>query len=261
MPSKQTVMVTRPEGQAAELLAAMQQRGLQGIHQPMLALRPLAALPPAQREYLLELDRYQHIIFISANAVRYGLACIDDFWPQLPAGIHWYAIGVSTARLLAQRGLQPISPAEKMDSESLLALPGLTQVAGQRVLIVKGEGGRQTLYDVLTARGAQVDELACYQRKCPEMAAGELAAILHDQQVKIVLISSGEGLSNMLTLLSDTENTKFRDIALIVPSSRVAAQAQQAGFTDITTAANASDQAMLEALLNRRGEAERVSDK
>ena len=66
------------------------------------------------------------------------------------------------------------------------------------------------------------------------------------------MISSGEGLANMLTLLSERETTKFRDIALIVPSSRVAAIAQRAGFSDITTAENAGDVAMLQALLNRR---------
>lgn len=253
MSSSPAILVTRPEGQAAELLAAMQQHGLRGIHQPMLALHPLTALSRPQRQYVLDLDSYQHVIFISANAVRYGLACIDDVWPQLPTGIHWYAIGVATARLLSERGLQPLSPAQKMDSEGLLALPELMQVKDHRVLIIKGEGGRQTLREVLTARGAQVDELACYQRKCPDLPAGKLAQILNEQQVGTVLISSAEGLSNMLTLLSDTENTKFKNIGLIVPSPRVAAVAQQAGFTNIITAANASDHAMLEALLNRRG--------
>ena len=126
-------------------------------------------------------------------------------------------------------------------------------VRDHRVLIVNGEGGRATLRVVLTDRGARLDELACYRRKCPELPAGKLAQILNEQQVGTVLISSAEGLSNMLTLLSDTENTKFRNIELIVHSSRVAAVAQQAGFTKITTAANASDHAMLEALLNRRG--------
>ena len=66
------------------------------------------------------------------------------------------------------------------------------------------------------------------------------------------MISSGEGLNNMLTLLSDKETTKFRDINLIVPSDRVAEEAQEAGFSHVTTAANASDGAMLEALLQRR---------
>ena len=39
-----------------------------------------------------------------------------------------------------------------------------------------------------------------------------------------------------------------RDIGLVVPSPRVAKLAQQAGFNDVVTAANASDAAMLQAL-------------
>ncbi len=253
MHSSPTILVTRPAGQAGGLLASLAQHGLCGIHQPMMVLHPLAELPPGLRQCLIDLDQYQHVIFISVNAVRFGLDCIDDYWPQLPTGINWYAVGVSTAALLAQRGLEPLSPEAQMDSEGLLVLPELAQVESQKVLIIKGEGGRQALKKVLTARGAQVDELACYQRRCPDLAPGKLAQILDTRQVDTVLISSGEGLNNMLTLLSDKENTKFRDIGLVVPSSRVATLAQQAGFTDITTAANASDDAMLEALLTRRG--------
>jgi len=127
-------------------------------------------------------------------------------------------------------------------------LPELAQVAGQRVLIVKGTGGRKTLRETLHQREARVDELACYRRVCPEMASGSLAELLFRKAVDVVMISSGEGLHNMLTLLSDKESTNFRDIGLVVPSPRVAKLAQQAGFNDVVTAANASDAAMLQAL-------------
>lgn len=253
MRSSPAVLVTRPAGQADVLLAALERSGLRGIHQPMMTLQALPELPPEQRQSLLDLDLYQHVIFISANAVQFGMARIDDYWPQLPTGVNWYAIGASTAALLSARGLDPRMPARRMDSEGLLELEGLADVAGQNVLIVKGQGGRHTLRDVLTARGAKVDELACYRRRCPELLAGALPALLESEQVEAILVSSGEGLSNMLTLLSDPENTKFRDTSLIVPSPRVAGMAQQSGFTDITTAANASDDAMLAALLKSRG--------
>ena len=225
---------------------------MRAVHQPLLALQPLTSLPPEQRRLVADLDHYQHVIFISTNAVRFGLDCFDDNWPQLPVGINWYAIGDATRQGLAARGLAPQAPVQRMDSEGLLALPALSDLRGDRVLIVKGEGGRQALRDALADRGAQVDELHCYRRVCPALPAGKLAEILLEQQVGTIMISSGEGLAKMLTLLSERETTKFRDIALIVPSSRVAAIAQRAGFSDITTAENAGDVAMLQALLNRR---------
>ncbi|RLQ20983.1 uroporphyrinogen-III synthase [Seongchinamella sediminis] len=244
-----SVLVTRPAGQGAALLDALAAAGFGPLHHcPLLELVPLQQLAPAQRQQLLDLDRYQHVIFISTNAVRIGMERIDDYWPQLPDGIHWYAIGDATARMLRERGLSPLTPGQKMDSETLLLLPQLQAVADQRVLIVKGEGGRATLRETLAKRGARVDELACYRRRCPQLAAERLPQLLRDEAIEVVLISSGEGLANMLALLSAEETTKFRNIGLVVPSPRVAAMAQQAGFDNVVTAANASDAAMLQAL-------------
>ena len=234
MAAEPRVLVTRPEGQAAPLLALLRQAGYQPLHQPLLTLVPLPTLPPEQRRLVLELDRYQHVIFISANAVRYGMTCIEDCWPQLPEGIRWYAIGGTTAALLAEHGVVPITPGGAMNSEGLLAVAELQQVAAER--------------DALSKRGASVDELACYRRRCPELAPGALAKTLGAGPVEAVLVSSGEGLQNLLTLLSREESTKFRDICLVVPSTRVAGMAREAGFRQVCTAANASDAAMLAAL-------------
>jgi uroporphyrinogen-III synthase len=93
-----------------------------------------------------------------------------------------------------------------------------------------------------------VDELACYQRYCPVLQPGELAGKLAEWRIDLVLISSGEGLTNFKSLLRSPETTKFRDIGLIVPSERVARMAREAGFGRIVTAENASDVAMLRAL-------------
>lgn len=214
----------------------------------MLELEALEVLDPVDRQRVLDLDLYQHVIFVSANAVRFGMEWIEDAWPQLPVGLNWYAVGDRSAALLASHGLSVMSPDTDMSSEGLLRLPSLTSVAEQRVLIIRGQGGRTTLREELTARGARVEDLACYRRVRPALAAGELAQELCNWGVRIVLISSGEGLQNLLALLSPEETTKFRGIILIVPSQRVASMARDAGFSRIVTAENATDGAMLGAL-------------
>ena len=242
------VLVTRPSQQAAALCASLEARGYVVRRLPLLELEPLEALDPAERQRVLDLDLYQHVIFVSANAVRFGMAWIEDVWPQLPVGLNWYAVGDRSAALLASHGPSVISPEHDMSSEGLLRLPPLNSVAGQRVLIVRGQGGRTTLREELSARGARVEDLACYRRTRPQLAAGELAENLGNWGVGIVLISSGEGLQNLLALLSPEETTKFRGIILIVPSQRVADMAREAGFSRIVTAENATDGAMLGAL-------------
>jgi uroporphyrinogen-III synthase len=176
------------------------------------------------------------------------MALIEDYWPRPPAGPSWYAIGAATARLLEQHGVAALAPREGMTSEDLLALPQLSDVAGHRVLLIKGEGGRETLREELGRRGAQVDELACYRRSCPALVPGELADKLSQWNIGLIMVSSGEGLANLLALLSPQETSKFTTITLVVPSGRVAQMAVAAGFVRVVTAENASDGAMVRAL-------------
>ena len=252
MGSKGNLLITRPRGQHKPLCAAVESAGFRAHCQPLLELTALSDLNNAQRRVLLELDSYQHIIFISGNAVRFGMAVIGQYWPQLPVSLNWYAVGEATAGLLRDFALCPITQGREMTSESLLDAPELQQVEGQKVLIVKGVGGRATLAQTLAARGAQVDELACYTRSRPSMAPGDLGGLIQEWDIQLILISSGEGLSNMLALLNTAETTKFDHITVVVPSERVAQQAKQAGLPHILVAENASDAAMLSALQNYR---------
>ena len=112
------------------------------------------------------------MIFISANAVRLGMALVEDYWPQLPAGLNWYAIGAATAEgCLSATGIAAITPGSVMSSEGFsLAIPALQDVREQRVLIVKGEVA------ALTDRRTQSPRrrgrwAACYRRSLPEFAS------------------------------------------------------------------------------------------
>lgn len=243
------VLVTRPSGDAADTLCyALRAAGYRAFHQPLIELHPLAEPSHVQRQVLLGLDTYQHVIFISGNAVNFGMRWVEDFWPQLPHGLHWYAVGAATAAALRRFGIEAMTPHSSMSSEGLLAMPSLQSVRGERVLLVKGEGGRDTLRQTLLGRGAAVDELACYRRGLPELSQSELAARLASWAVDVILVSSGEGLGNLQLLLSPAESTKFKALGMIVPSLRIAEMARDAGFSHIITAEDASDGAMMGAL-------------
>jgi len=241
------VLVTRPEGQADDLCERLRSAGFTVTREPLLALEPLAVLPPARRRLVEALDHFQHCIFISRNAVRFGLPLLSGYWPRWPAGLACYAVGDSTAAALREAGLSVHTPGQEMTSEGLLALPALQAVDGQRVLIVKGEGGRQALREALGSRGASVSELACYRRVAPAVDGAALAARLLRESVQLILISSGEALANLTALLKPRETHKLADITLVVPSPRVAQEAVAAGWRPPVVAANAADDAMLAA--------------
>jgi len=244
-----SVLVTRPAGESSDALcAAVRAAGYRAYSQPLLELHALPQLGPVQRRMVQDLDRYQHVIFISGNAVHFGMSLVQDHWPQLPTGLNWYAVGAATAAALERHGITAVTPGHTMTSEGLLAVSRLQRVHRERVLIVKGEGGRDTLKQELTRRGAVVDELCCYRRRLPDIPAGELAARLCRWKIDVILLSSGEGLANLQLLLSPAETSKLKATGLIVPSERVAQMARDAGFGRVVTAENASDEAMLRAL-------------
>jgi len=250
MPTAKRVLVTRPQGQQEHLCELLSSAGYEPRYQPLLELQPLQQLSVGLKQMVMDLDLYQHVIFVSSNAVRFAMRWFDDYWPQLPTAVNWCAVGPASAALLADRGLSVTVPPQLMSSEGLLAMAELDHVGDERVLLVRGEGGRTKLRDTLLARGARIDELVCYRRCAPDMPAGQLAGVLSGCQA--VLISSGDALGNMLALLSAEDRIKYRSIALVVPSQRVADVADAVGFTCIIEAANATDEAMLQALKGQR---------
>lgn len=248
MAAKPGVLVTRPEGQAAPLCERLRCDGWTVAALPLLTLEAVEPLPASQRQLVLDLDLYQHVIFTSTNAVRFGMAAVANYWPQLPLGVHWYAVGAGTARALRKHGIEAETPGHDMTSEGLLRLPGLNDPGGQRVLLVKGEGGRNVLAETLGYRGARVDALRCYRRGPPDWPAGTLLETLEMHDIRVLLISSGEGLANLLALPGLAESSKLDNMTLVLPSARVAEAAAAAGLRHCVVAGNASDEAMFEAL-------------
>ena len=213
---------------------------------PLLEIIPVSSDEATQavKGLILDLDHFQHVLFVSQNAVKHGFEWFDQYWPQLPVGIQFYAVGSKTAEAVREHHAEVIECGEAMNSEALLALPSLQQVAHDKVLICRGQGGRPTLAQVLEQRGAKVSYCELYQRALPNKAKTQCAALPLDRQ-HIIPLFSGDTLQNLILALPSNMNKD--DTALIVPAQRVADTAQQAGFKHVTVAANASQDAMLAA--------------
>lgn len=242
------VLVTRPEGRAAGLLTGLHARGADARHIPLLAVEPLAAGDVAARRtraLAMELDVYQRVIAVSVTAVEYGFEWLGQFWPQLPMGLRWYGIGAATAQALREAGAWATEPGGAMNSEALLALPEFADLRGERVLILRGVGGRPLLADALRARGAKVDLAECYRRLPP--APGAFAR-LGAWRPDIVCIASGETLTNLCAAQPAALMADLRQAVMVLPSLRVAECARDAGFSRCIVAENAGDAAMLGAV-------------
>lgn len=248
------VLVTRPAGRADSLIAELLGRGAQVTHVPLLTIAPLdesvaadARICRATRSRILDLDRYGCVIVVSVNAVEHGFEWIRGFWPQLPAGLRWYGIGAATVDALAAEAIRAAAATPSMTSEALLALPDFAELTGQRVLILRGVGGRTALGDALTERGAKVDYAECYRRLPPRVDRSTVAE-LSNCCFDIVCLNSAETLEQLLALLPPGGAERYRACHLVVPSRRVAAEAESRGMRHVTTAANAGTAATVAAL-------------
>lgn len=196
-------------------------------------------------------------IFVSVNAVQHGLAVIDAW----PARLRVAAIGARTAQALTEHGHPPdIQPLHRFDSEALLEDPRLQSLAGERILILRGTGGRELLAHTLRARGAQVTYAEVYRRVCPSPDLQPLQSALAHGRLDALTFTSGETLENLLTILaqdtrlSQAEKTRLTAALLQTPAvvggERLAALARQRGWQgDLTIADDPTDAAMLRGLL------------
>ncbi len=220
------VLVTRPAAQAAGLAARLETLGAAPILFPALEILP-PARPDALRAVLDNLAGYHLAIFISPTAAELGLAAAGAW----PAGVEVAAVGQGTAQALRERGItRVLTPASGADSEHLLALPQLADLADKRILVFRGEGGREQLADTLRERGARVDYAECYRRGRPEAAPAPLLAELAAGRIGAITVFSGETLDNLVAMLAGAEPGGLRAIPLFAPHPRIAERARALGF-------------------------------
>jgi uroporphyrinogen-III synthase len=220
------VVITRPLGQAEKLQSLVKAEGGEAVLFPLIAIAPL-------RDYtafdaaIAELAQYDWLIFISSNAVQYGMPRLLK-QGALPKQLQFAAIGPVTAAELGRFGVQQVlTPIDRFDSEALLALPQMQAVAGKRCMIVRGVGGREVLAQTLTARGASVTFAECYQRVNPQSDARLLQTLWQNKELDALVVTSSEAMRHLLALAIDnlqnlSADSWLRNTRICVNHARIA---------------------------------------
>lgn len=236
------IMVIRPLRDDDAFIALLNQSGAQVTQIPVIDIEPLEE-EQAIKNLILDFDNMDIAIFVSGNAARFGLQWLDQYWPMLPLGVQYLAVGRKTAEILQQHiGREDAGdvdfPAEQQNSEGLLALPQMQSVTGKRIVIFRGRQGRELLGQTLTARGANVTYCELYKR----IINTENVAKAHQQlkQTDILVVHSGD----LLKALGEVPDSQAAIVKVIVPSNRVADIARQLGYSNIHIAASALPEAM-----------------
>ena len=247
------IAITRPADQAKKLAALITEAGGTPILFPLIEITPLADYSQFQA-VISAIKDYDWAIFISSNAVQNGMPRLIK--NGIPPNLKFAAIGPVTASELQSFGVKevliPSSHAEhgeenkvRFDSESLLALPEMTNISGKKILIVRGVGGRDVLAETLKTRGAQVAFAECYQRINPQTDCNLLAQLWADKKLHGIVVTSSEAMRHLLDLAGDTEWLK--NATLFVNHARIAELPIQLGLK-VVVADALGDEAMLQAI-------------
>ncbi len=223
------VVVTRPAGQAAHFAMALTGQGAIPVLYPVLEIRDIENVAPVL-DAAIRLDSFDLAVFVSPNAIEKALALIlpRRAWP---VGLRVAALGKSSEHELARHGIHDvISPPLRFDSEALLELPELTDVQGRRVIIFRGDGGRELLGDTLKARGAAIEYVTCYRRARPQLDPAPLLKLWELGQLDAVTLTSSEGLRNFHEMIGRLGQAWLKKTPAFVPHVRIAEQALALGL-------------------------------
>jgi len=235
------VLVTRPSHQSEHLCKLITEKGGQPVRLPVIDIVEIDD-NSALLTCLTHLDEFNIAIFISANAVEKTLPTLLA-QRNLPPQLQLISIGKRTADTLKAWGLTALCPASPFNSEAVLEMPQLDKIRGQKIVIFRGEGGRELLAETLRQRGAIVDYVNVYRRVQPLTPAW-----LANTKVDIITVTSNEGLQNLFAMLGGQSWRK--NTPLVVMSERIRAEALKLGVQAPVLVANtASDEGLLAAVI------------
>ena len=236
------ILVTRPAHQALRFGALIDAEGGRALCYPTVEIGP----PPdaaALARALERLPTFDAAIFVSPTAAREAFKHLKRW----PSGLRAAAVGPGTKAELERHGVTSVlAPAEGADSDSLLADPGFAAMQARRVVIFRGDGGRERLHDALVRRGAEVVYAECYARTKPRDLSA-LAEEWHRAPADAVTVFSATALRNLLELLPALRG-ELLGTALFASHARIAEEARRLGAQRVTTS-GPSERDMLAGLL------------
>jgi len=228
---RKSVLVTRPADQGIELCNDIVNMGWECTLFPTIEIVK-ASENGSLSAVVKNFNTFDIALFVSANAVTYGLRWLKKNHLSWPQNVLIGAVGKSTAKSLVVHGQLHVDliPGQRFDSEGLLALNDLQNVKNKNIVIFRGNSGREHLANTLKKRGASITYAEVYQRRMPSQ---KIASMLSEEQrnrINIAVSTSNEGLENLYIMTEKVLRPWLLNLHLIVLSSRTVVVAEQLGF-------------------------------
>jgi len=197
-----SIVVTRARHQAGMFIEELEALGAGVVHVPCIDV----LFPSSSTELddaLRGLERYEWIVFTSANGVRAfldRLAVVGGDTRRL-GHARLAAIGSETAKVLERAHLRADVVPNEFRAESLAATLGPDAVRGRRVLLPRAANARRVLPDTLRAFGALVDDVVAYRVETPKGDGGGVRQRLTERSVDLVTFASSTTVRHFMDLV------------------------------------------------------------
>jgi uroporphyrinogen-III synthase len=250
MPDKALrVLITRPKAKAQQLALLLDQQGIDNTIQTLFDYQSNASAD----NIAIALEHADILIFVSVAAVEFTHA---SYLLQNNLSQRIFAVGNATKQALQTIGItRVISPVPQQEhSEGLLKLPQLAKVMGKRVVIIRGNGGREHIANSLTLRGANVSYVESYQRVWRTLAIN-IAEQWRVQQINCIVVTSNDILVTLVKYLvpvtdssDNTDNYWQSQCLWLVVSDRIEKNAKALGLTRVINTHSASSKVLCNTL-------------
>jgi hydroxymethylbilane synthase len=237
------VLVTRPADQSAELVAELAAVGLEAVLVPAIAIEPVA--PGGELDRAARgLADYAWVVITSANGAGAIVAAAER--ASSPLGEpRWAAIGQATASALRSAGVTVDHVPKEASTRALAA--ELPVVAGQHLLVVRGELAGTDLAERLRARGVSVDDVIGYRtREAPIASQPLLRRALDGEPIDAIVFTSGSAVRGLIALAA-AEAIPVTMIPAICAGPATAGAARSAGFVVLAESARPESAALARA--------------
>ena len=237
------ILILRPVQQAGATIDAINAQGWRAVHFPTIDITPAENIDTAITQEIISTADW--LIFISQNAVLHFLELAGSGF------IHNQkiaAVGRATAQQLQDNGLSVMAlPEQDFSTEGLLDSSDFSDISGQRIVIVRGNGGREKLAESLRERGATVSYLEVYERRLANRDPGQLLA-LWPESINVIVATSNQLLDNLITLCKDSIGDQLFHKPVVVMSERMRSHAHQLGFKKIWLAERSSNDEIIKTI-------------
>ncbi len=197
-----TVLVTRPEHQAASFVKELEQYGLNSFVFPTIEIRPVSGWK------VPDLSRFDGVFFTSANSISFFMERLLQESPEELKTLQQlkvWAVGKTTSKDLSAHGIVTQPVPKIADAVTLMEEISGEEITGKTFLFVRGNLSLGIIPAIIAKRGGTCTELTVYDNIKPSLeASANVKKLLQDGKLDCISFTSPSTADNFFETIGTT---------------------------------------------------------